>query len=84
MGAMLMKIVILLRENESHMAKNLVLDGGDASENCDFQSRKQRLQGCKIFEYHKMALLFRLTKFEIEKQNMSGNLEDHKMALLFR
>ena len=59
-------------------------DGGDASENCDFQRGKQRLQWCKIFEYHKMALLFRWTRFEIEKQNMSGNFEDHKMALLFR
>ena len=59
-------------------------DGGDASENCDFQRGKQRLVWCKIFKYHKMALLFRWTKFEIEKQNMSGNLENHKMALLFR
>ena len=33
--------------------------GGDASENGDFQRGKQRLQGYKIFEYHKMALLFR-------------------------
>ena len=48
MGAMLMKIVIILRENESHMAKNLVFDGGDASENCDFQRGKQRLQGTKF------------------------------------
>ena len=59
MGAMMMKIVIILRENESHMAKNLVFDGGDASENCDCQRGKQRLQGYKIFEYHKMALRFR-------------------------
>ena len=44
----MIKIVIILRENESHMAKNLVFDGGDASENCDFQRGKQRLQGAKF------------------------------------
>ena len=89
-GAMLMKIVILLKENWSHMDKFSIYfkifrdanswgamrqemaifkggnsvcrvqmffrsfhfifrkkytAGGDASENCDFQSRKQRLQG---------------------------------------
>ena len=43
-----MKIVIILRENESHMAKNLAFDGGDASENCDFLRIKQRLQGTKF------------------------------------
>ena len=50
---MLMKIVIILRGNESHMAKNLVFDGGDASENCDFQRGKQRLQGTKFWNITK-------------------------------
>ena len=50
-------------------------DGGDASENCDFQRGKQRLQGYKIFEYHKMALLFRWTKFEIEKRILLQSID---------
>ena len=63
-------------------------DGGDVDENRNYIEGKWVAHGqkfsIKIFEYHKMALLFRWTKFEIEKQNMSGNFEDHKMALLFR
>ena len=40
MGAMLMKIVILSKENWSHMDNFMKFHGGDATENHDFQRRK--------------------------------------------
>ena len=62
------KLVAIVFKNEKNVSDQWFrqkFDGGDASENCDFQRGKQRLHWCKIFEifeYHKMALLFRWTK----------------------
>ena len=51
MGAMLMKIVILLKENWSHLDnfQKLKIWGGDATKNDNFQRGKVRVQGHKIF-----------------------------------
>ena len=49
-------------------------DGGDASENCDFQRGKQRLVWCKIFEYHKM----RAVRSMISQKFDGGDVDENR------
>ena len=54
-------------------------DGGDASENCDFQRGKQRLQGTKFSNITKWHYF--LDELNLK---LKTNFEDHKMALCLR
>ena len=47
--------------------------GGDASENCNFQRRKQRLVWSKIFEYHKMRAVRSMISQKFDGGDVDGN-----------
>ena len=61
-------------KNMSDQRFSQKFDGGDASENCDFQRGKQRLVWCKIFEYHKM----RAVRSMISQKFDGGDVDENR------